>query len=105
MKDITGPQVVQTLQQYISSSPVLIVDFYAPWCGPCKVLGPQLEKITTATVIKINGDNEDPSVQSKVDQLMAHYQVTAYPTVLIFKKGSLVQKVVGANLNAIKAAL
>lgn len=105
MKDITGPQVQQTLQQYISSSPVLIVDFYAPWCGPCKMLGPQLEKITNATVVKINGDSEDPTTQTKVEQLMSHYQVTAYPTVLIFKNGQLVQKVVGANLNAIKAAL
>lgn len=105
MKDITGPQVLQTLQHYIASSPVLIVDFYAPWCGPCKMLGPQLDKITNATVIKINGDNEDPNVQANVDHLMAQFQVTAYPTVLIFKQGKLVQKVVGANLNAIKAAL
>lgn len=105
MKDITGPQVLETLQQYISSAPVLVVDFFAPWCGPCKMLGPQLEKLKDVTVIKINGDNEDAAVQSKVDKIMAHYQVTAYPTVLIFKHCKLVQKVVGANMNAIKAAL
>ena len=105
MKDITGPRVLESLQQYISSEPVLIVDFYATWCGPCKMLGPQLEKLTNVTVVKINGDNEDLKVQATVDKIMAHYQVTAYPTVLIFKHSQLIQRVVGANINAIKAAL
>lgn len=105
MKDITSPRVVEALQHYISTEPTLIVDFYASWCGPCKMLGPQLEKLKDVTVVKINGDNEDAATQSQVDKLMAHYQVTAYPTVLVFKNSQLVQKVVGANMNAIKAAL
>jgi thioredoxin 1 len=104
MKDITDINVQTTLNNYIKTGETIIVDFFAPWCGPCRVLAPQLDKLP-ATVLKINGDNEDATVQTQVNALMEYFQVSAYPTVLVFKNGSLVQKVVGANIQAIKAAL
>ncbi len=104
MKDITDINVQATLNNYIKTGETIVVDFFAPWCGPCKMLGPHLEKLP-AIVLKINGDNEDTAVQTQVNALMEYYQVTAYPTVIVFKNGSLVQKVVGANIQAIKAAL
>lgn len=104
MKDITDIHVQATLANYVKTGETIVVDFYAPWCGPCRMLAPQLEKLPV-TVLKINGDNEDTAVQAQVNVLMEHYQVSAYPTVLIFKKGILVQKVTGANMKAILAAL
>lgn len=104
MKDITDIHVQTTLNNYIKTGQTLVVDFFAPWCGPCRVLAPQLEKLPV-TVVKINGDNEDAAVQTQVNLLMEQYQVAAYPTILIFKNGMMVQKVVGANMKAILAAL
>jgi len=105
MLDISDINVSILLQSHIATGQVILVDFYASWCGPCKMLAPQLEKLTGVTVLKINGDHENPAVQLVVNEIMTAYEVTAFPTILIFKKGTLFTKIVGANLAAIKAAL
>jgi len=66
---------------------IVIVDFYAEWCGPCKVLGPILEKIIGAKVVKMNVDENFDTPQK--------YQVSALPTILIFKEGKVVKTLVG----------
>lgn len=75
-----------------STTPV-VVDFWAEWCGPCKMIGPSLEEIAVqlgpkAKIVKINID-ENPNTPSK-------YGVRGIPTLMIFKGGQLTSTKVGA---------
>lgn len=76
-----------------SSDKLIIADFYADWCGPCKMIAPVLqdisEEVDNVTILKVNVDNE-PS-------LSAQYGVRNIPTILFFKGGEIVDKIVGAQ--------
>ena len=65
---------------------VWIVDFYADWCGPCKMLGPVLESMD-ANVLKVNVDSHE--------ELAASFGVMSIPTICFFKDGELKRKEIG----------
>ena len=75
----------------IKSNNLILMDFWAEWCGPCKKLGPILEEIsqeTTLLIGKINVDNNP--VKSR------EYEVKSIPTMILFENGVSVHTIVGA---------
>ena len=64
-----------------------MVDFYADWCGPCKMMGTVLENVTAIDILKVNVDEHN--------DIAAKYGIMSIPTLMIFKDGQEVTKVVG----------
>ncbi|MDE2605021.1 MAG: thioredoxin [Burkholderiales bacterium] len=92
MIDVTIENFEQEVIAASMNQPVL-VDFWAPWCGPCKALGPVLEKLETAyggafTLAKINSDEEQ--------QLAGAFGIRSIPTVVLMKNGQPVDGFMGA---------
>jgi len=81
-----------SFQAFITKNPIAVVDFYADWCGPCKVIGPILEDLSKELTLvgfgKVNADDEGV--------LAGQFNISSIPTVLIFKNGTPVNQLVGA---------
>lgn len=86
--------------EVINSEKPVLVDFWAEWCGPCKMIGPIVEELAgeyegKAVIGKVNVDN-NPSASAK-------FGIRSIPTLLVFKGGEIVDKQVGAVSKAVLA--
>lgn len=66
---------------------VYLIDFYADWCGPCKMLGQVLETMEDVNIIKINVDEEE--------ELAKRYKIMSIPNLLIIKDGEIKKQIIG----------
>lgn len=91
MADVTDA----TFQDQVLKSPKpVLVDFWAPWCGPCKIVSPIVEELgeeykDKVTVLKMNVDDNQ--------QYSGQYGVMSIPTLMIFKNGQPVKSTIGAQ--------
>ncbi|KAF1344774.1 Allergen Fus c 2, partial [Delphinella strobiligena] len=104
----TSISSAQEFQRLLSSSRVVVADFYADWCGPCKAIAPfyaslasKHSKPNSVTFTKINTDEQRSITQT--------HGITAMPSFLVFKSGKEVARIQGADPkkleNAVKSAV
>lgn len=93
----------QNFEQLATSGQLVVVDFWATWCGPCQLVGPHIEKLAQ--------EYEGKAIIGKCDvdqdqELPSRFGVRNIPTILFIKNGELVNKIVGAqDYDALKKAV
>lgn len=83
-------------EEVLNAEGKVLVDFWAPWCGPCRMVVPLVEEIarerSDVKVVKINVDEEQ--------ELASRYQVMSIPTLMVLENGQVQQRVTGARPKA-----
>ena len=82
----------ENFEQVITSNPTVVVDYWAPWCGPCRGFAPVFEKVSEAhpdvVFAKVNTDDEQ--------EIAAHFQIRSIPTLMVFRDQIIVFSQPGA---------
>ena len=83
----------ENFDEIISKYDIVVVDFWAPWCGPCRMVAPVIEELAKemkgkVVFAKLNTD-ENP-------RMVTRYRIMSIPTLMLFKEGKLVDRIVGA---------
>jgi len=82
----------ENFEQVVTSSPTVIVDYWAPWCGPCRGFAPVFEKVSEmhpdVVFAKVNTDEEQ--------EIAAHFQIRSIPTLMVFREQVIVFSQPGA---------
>lgn len=94
--DTGAVQIVSSanFQQMLANSPLLVIDFWAEWCGPCRMVAPVIEELSRKyagiiTFAKCNTD-ENP-------RLAGGFGISAIPTIILFRNGKVADTIVGAH--------
>ncbi|KAI8903770.1 thioredoxine 2 [Gorgonomyces haynaldii] len=91
----------QEFNDFVNQNPLVIVDYFATWCGPCKVISPKFaqfsETYTSIKFIKVDVDD--------VPEVAEAAGIRAMPTFQLFKDGKMVEEVVGADPNKLEAII
>ena len=90
--ELNQSNIEETVKEGVS-----LVDFWAPWCGPCRMIAPVIDQLAIefdgkAKICKVNTEDEP--------ELTAQYQVRSIPTILFFKDGKIVDQLIGATTKA-----
>lgn len=82
----------QNFEQVVTSNPTVVVDYWAPWCGPCRGFAPVFEKVSEqhpdVVFAKVNTDDEQ--------EIAAHFQIRSIPTLMVFREQIIVFSQPGA---------
>lgn len=77
-------------EEVLETKGIVLVDFWASWCGPCKMLAPILEEISEETSVKISKVDVDSN-----NELAGEFKIRSIPTIIVFRNGEKVDEMIG----------